>query len=215
MHEVLRRAARVVAAVGSLTPGAGWAMDSCAGQYAAALIRALPAPLVLGLDIADSTPMNVALAQSFTQGLKDAGQAVGEGANANAFLTLSYRVSGLDGGGGGGGGGGGVNLGTGAWVGGGNAGWAVPSEDNTAWLSGGQTAVMPGIPNTTIFTGRPSAQPATLFMRAEVRPSMNGSVNWVATIQCTIQGGDTQRLAYQLGQLIGGTVGRRVESQRM
>lgn len=215
MRDVLRRVGRVAAAIGSLTPGAGWAMDTCAGQYAAALIRALPAPLVIGLDIADSTPMNVALAQSFTQGLKDSGQAVGDG--ANAFLTLSYRVTGLDGGGGGGsqGGGGGVNLGTGSWVGGGNAGWGVPSEDNTAWLRGGQTAVMPGIPNNTIFTGRPAAQPATLFLRAEVRPSANGPVNWVATVQCTLQGGDTQRLAYQLGALIGGSVGKRVEAQRM
>jgi hypothetical protein len=35
---------------------------------------------------------------------------------------------------------------------------------------------------------------------------------WIATLQCTLQPVDNQQLAYQLGYLIGGAIGKRVDN---
>ena len=52
-------------------------------------------------------------------------------------------------------------------------------------------------------------QSALLILRAEARNAGASAPNWVASLQCTMQGTDNQTLAYQLGYLIGGAIGKQ------
>ncbi|HTI79153.1 MAG TPA: hypothetical protein VL614_01750 [Acetobacteraceae bacterium] len=180
------------------------AMDSCNGQYSAAALSPLPSPTVISLDLSGSTITAPALVQAFTQGLKDAGQQVGT--PSNAVLTLSWNVLGQGGASGTGGG-----NGSGSPYAGDNAtGWSNWSGSNAAWLQGGETAALPGIPSYTMFSPKPAVQSALLVMRAQVRPAGAAVAAWIATLQCTIQPVDNSKLAYELGRRLGSVIGREV-----
>lgn len=185
------------------------AMDTCPGQYSAAALSPLPTPTVISLDLSGSTITAPGLAQAFTQGMQDAGQRVST--PSNAVLTLSWSVIGQGGGSGNGGG-----TGTGSPFAGDNAtDWSNWSGSNTAWLQGGETAALPGIPSYSMFSPKPAVQSALLVMRAQVRPTGAGVAAWIATLQCTVQPGDNSKLAYELGRLLGSAIGREISQSPM
>ncbi len=176
------------------------ATEGCVGQFSAALIRPLPARLAVALDVRDTTPMNVALAEAFKQGLAETGHPVP--AVPNAALTVSYRVVGQD------------RAGADPVVrgpAGADRSWTDPTSSNAVWLRGGQTAALPGMPQTGLRERFSRAQPATLFLRAEVRAVGSEQVSWVGVVQCTLQSNDDRALAHQMGRLIGGTIGKRID----
>jgi len=185
------------------------AMDTCNGQYSAAALSPLPTPTVISLDLSGSTITPPPLAQAFTQGIQDAGQRVGT--PSNAILTLSWNVIGQ---GGGSGTGGGNGIGS-PYTGDNATNWSNWSGSNAAWLQGGETAALPGIPSYTMFSPKPAVQSALLVLRAQVRPTGAGVAAWIATLQCTIQTGDNSKLAYELGRLLGSSIGREVNQSQM
>jgi hypothetical protein len=207
------RASRVEFAIGILlaaglsAPAA--AMNACTGQYSAAALSPLPTPTVISLDLSGSTVTPSNLAQAFSRGMQEAGQRVGS--PSNAVLTLSWSVIGQ---GGASRNGGGNGVGT-PFAGGNATDWSDWSGNNAAWLQGGETAALPGIPSYTSFSPRPAVQTALLVMRAQVRPSGAGVAAWIATLQCTMQPVENTELAYQLGRLIGSAAGREIKQSPM
>jgi hypothetical protein len=179
--------------------GQASAMDSCTGKYSAALLHPLAEPAVVALDLHDSSDVNAALGQAFTNGMREAGQVVSGAPTVK--LSLSYQVIGQ---GGGDAGGGGLNQG-----GGGQTGWSNWSGGGAAALQGGQTLALPDFPRNDVFSPQQPVQSALLVLRVEARNTQNNTLDWVASVQCTMQGTDNQTLAYQLGYLIGGVIGKR------
>ncbi len=180
----LAGACAAIAAVIASQPG--WAMGSCSGSYAATLLRPLPAPLAVGLVIRDDSPRNVDLAARFTAGLQKAGIDV-TGA-ATMQLTLVATLSN-------------------------NAGFAdapvPPSDSSFSWWNGGVDRQLPG--QSQFGGNRQDPGPVTLRLRAELRASPSDPVAWVATLQCAMQGSDERQLAYDIGTVIGGAIGKRTE----
>jgi hypothetical protein len=191
--------AAVGAALALLGAGPASAMQSCTGKYSAALLHPLAEPTVVGLDLRDSSDANAALGQSFTNGMREAGQRVS--GTPTVKLSLSYQVLGQ---GGGDAGGGGLNQG-----GGGPTGWSNWSGGGAAALEGGQTLALPDFPRYGAFSPQQPVQSALLVLRVEARNAQSNTLDWVASVQCTMQGSDNQILAYQLGYLIGGVIGKR------
>jgi hypothetical protein len=192
----------VVAAGVALAAGPVAAMDSCNGKYSAALLHPLAEPAVVALDLRDSSDVNAALGRSFMNGVREAGQAVS--GTPTVKLSLSYQVIGQ---GGGDAAGGGLNQG-----GGGQTGWSSWSGGGAAALEGGQTLALPDFPRYDAFSPQQSVQSALLVLRVEARDARDNALDWVASVQCTMQGTDNQTLAYQLGYLIGGAIGKRRDS---
>ena len=177
-----------------------YAMQSCSGMYSATLLQPLTEPTVITLDLADSSVVPASLGQAFTNGMQAAGATVS--GTPTVRLRLSYQVTGQ--GGGRYGGGGGLNTG-----GGPQTGWSNWSGGDAAALQGGQTLALPDIPNYDVFSPAQPVQSALLILRAEARNAGANAPNWVASLQCTMQGTDNQTLAYQLGYLIGGAIGKQ------
>jgi hypothetical protein len=175
------------------------AMDSCTGQYSAAALQALPVPNVVALDLRDSSDTNVTLARAFTDGMRAAGQRV-DGA-ATTKLTLVYQILGQDN----------ASAGGSGAPGGAGSGWSDWSGSNAPWLQGGQSAALPDMPRYDMFSPAPAPQPVMLMLRAQLRDAQTNTVDWVATLQCNPQGNDNRQLAYDLGRLIGGALGKRID----
>jgi hypothetical protein len=176
-------AALALVAAAAARPAA--AMESCSGTYSATLIQPLPNPLVVALIVYDDSPRNLALAAQFKAGMQSAGVAV----SGTPTVRLSLTVA--------------LNGGT-------DDAAPVPSSDNSfSWMSGG---IRPQAPDQTQF-GRASQDtpPVTVQLRADVRPESGGPVAWVATLRCAMQGNDEQRLAYDIGVVIGRAIGRRAD----
>jgi hypothetical protein len=76
-------------------------------------------------------------------------------------------------------------------------------------LQGGQTAALPDIPNFDAFSPKQPVQSALLVVQFEARNVGAAAPDWVASLQCTMQGTDNKTLAYQLGRLIGGAIGKQ------
>lgn len=187
MRMKLRLSAAAAAILGCLAAAPGWAMDSCSGSYAATLLHPLPSPLVVGLVLSDNSPRNVDLAARFKAGLRRAGIAV-TGA-ATVQLSLRATMSGSDGAD--------------------DPALPPPAGSGFSWGNGGVDQQLPG--ESRFGAGRPGPGPVTLRLRAEIRRSPADPVAWVATLQCARQGSDDRELAYDLGTVIGGAIGRRVE----
>jgi hypothetical protein len=181
------------------------ALQSCTGTYSAMLLHPLTEPTVVRLDLADSSGVPTGVSQAFTSGMQAAGVTVS--GTPTARLTLSYQVVGQ---GGGDGGGGGLNTG-----GGPQTGWSSWSGGGAAALQGGQTLALPDIPNYDAFSPAQPVQSALLMLRAEARNLGADTPDWVAVLQCTMQGTDNQTLAYQLGHLIGDAIGKRRDNSPM
>jgi hypothetical protein len=189
------------AIMATVTIGAGqaYAMQSCTGTYSAALLHPLTQPTVVALDLADSSVLTTSVGQAFTNGMQAAGVAMS--GTPTVRLRLTYQVMGQNGGGGNGGGG--LNTG-----GGPQTGWSSWSGGDAAALQGGQTLALPDIPNYDAFSPAQPVQSALLILRAEARNKDADAPDWVASVQCTMQGTDNQTLAYQLGYAIGGAIGK-------
>ncbi len=194
----------IAVSVAGLQPAA--AFEGCNGQYSAALLRPLPKPTVIALDLHDNSPVNVSLGQAFMSGIKAAGQKID--GPPSAKISVTYQILG-EGNGGGGYSGGGLNSG------GPNTGWSKWGNGGAAALQGGQTLALPDFPRYDMFTPQQPAQAATLVLRAEVHDIATGALDWVGSLQCTMRSTDNEQLAYQLGRLIGGSVGQRRDRQRI
>jgi len=166
------------------------AMEACRGQLSASPLRPLPAPAVVGVDLTDNSPENTQLAAAFTRGMSDAGAQVPGSRAATVELRLSWQV--LSPGGG--------NDGQG----GGN-----PSAPTSNRPPGGIDRAPPDIPNQHVFLHGPPLQAGLLIFRAEARDPSGSTIYWIGSVQCTLQAGENERLLYQLGQVIGASIGQR------
>ncbi len=174
-------------------PGTAVAMDSCSGEFSASPLRALPVPAVVTVDQADSSPTDNALADAFTRGMSNAGAKVPGAQPATVALRLTWEV-----------------LGQGGTVGPDSTGGAAQQQGNSAtFLQGGIDRSSPGIPEYDAFRPGQSAQSGLLVFRAEARDPTGATIYWIGSVQCTLRGSDNQKLAFDLGQLIGGALGQR------
>jgi hypothetical protein len=180
--------------------GPARAMDSCSGMYSATLLHPLAEPTIVALDLADSSDVSKHLGEAFINGMQEADTTIT--GTPTVKLRLSYQIIGQ--GGSGNGGGGGLNQGGGA-----QTGWTSWSGGDAAALQGGQTAALPDIPNFDAFSPKQPVQSALLVVQFEARNVGADAPDWVASLQCTMQGTDNKTLAYQLGRLIGGAIGKQ------
>ncbi len=173
-------------------------------QYSAALLQPIPQPVVVALDLRDSTPVNTSLGQAFTNGMRESGVRVS--GTPTARISLSWQIVGQ---------GGAVPPGAGLGRGGGINAGSNRSGGPGAGLQGGMSAALPDFPDARIFGSGQSAQAGLLMLRAVVKNAASNTVDWVATVQCTVRGTDSTLLATQLGQLLGAALGKRVSQGTM
>jgi hypothetical protein len=179
--------------------GGARALEACrGGEFSASPLRPLPSPAVIGVDVTDNSAENAGLAAAFSRGMSNAGAQVPAGGAATVAMRLSWQV--LNPGGGGGGGNGGGQSG-----GGGGQGY----------MQGGIAREAPVIPDQGLISGRQAIQPGLLVFRAEARDPSGATIFWIGSVQCTLTNGETDKLLYQLGQLIGGAIGQRRDHQAM
>ena len=169
-----------------------WALEGCPGSFVASALQPLPSPLVVALDIANDSPQNQALSQSFANGLQAAGVQIGSPSTAR--LGVTYNMIG-------GGSGGGS---------GGDAPWDY--SDNSAF-QGGVARQLPAFPSSDMFSPSSPPQNSLLILRIDVHNAQTNELDWVAPVQCSMQSGDSQQLAYDLGYLVGTTIGQRVQNR--
>lgn len=183
-----RLALAILLAVGMAAASPAWALNSCTGTWSATPLRPAPDPLVVHLAVADDSPRNLDLAAQFNAGLRRSGVAIDGAPTAQLQLrvTMSGGLSEDD--------------------------PVAPAGHSFSWMGGG---VQPQYPDETrIGRSRQDAPPVTVRLRAELRPSPAAPVAWVATLQCARQGDDDRQLAYDIGRLIGGAIGQRVDQAR-
>jgi len=178
-------AAGAVAALACASIGGAAAMPACEGSYAATLIQPLPTPMVVGLDIRDDSPANRRMADRFLAGLGEAGIAVGTPPTVLLHIT-SYRRGGT--------------LAQ-------SGGEAESDYSDLSALKGGLRLGLPGMPNAA---RPPPAQPL-LILRIEATEAASPRTAWVASVQCRIVGTDDGERAQEMGKVIGGALGQRVE----
>ena len=183
--------ALALAALLSLGAGAAQAQYACGGSYAATLLHPLPFPTVVALEIYDNSPENVRLGAKFTDGLRQAGVTVD--GTPNARLRLTMNILGPNG----------PSLGSSR---------QTEYQDWKA-MGGGVDQQLPDTPNQGIIPRRGSRNgpgASTLMLRAEITDPDTRPVAWVATLQCAIGSQSNDQLAYDLGVLIGGAIGKTV-----
>jgi len=169
---------------------------SCQGTYAATLLQPLPERLVVELDIRDRSKRNLMLGDQFLTGVREAGVVVGQDANVLLHVTTSR-------------------------LGETSSGAGRGSERNypgLGGLAGGgklpTLPTLPAMPTTGMMASRsvPAAQPL-LVVRVDATAGKDARIAWVASMQCRMTGSDEGRLAQELGRVIGGALGTRVERQ--
>jgi hypothetical protein len=149
--------------------------------------------VVVDLDISDRSKRNLMLADRFLTGVREAGVAVGQ--DANVLLHVSTSRLGET-----------------------SSGAVRGSERNYSELGGlaggGMRPRLPSMPATRTMTSRsaPAAQPL-LVVRVDATSAKDARIAWVASMQCQMTGSDEGRLAQELGRVIGGALGTRVERQ--
>jgi hypothetical protein len=187
-----RGAALLVASVMAWCGGAS-AAPSCQGTYAATSLQPLPERVVLDLDIRDRSQRNLMLADRFLEGVRTAGIAVGQ--NANVLLHVSTSRLGET-----------------------SSGAARGAERTYSELGGlaggGMRPKLPQMPATGMRTSRPAspAQPL-LVLRVDATVGKDARIAWITTVQCQMTGSDEGSAAQELGRVIGGALGKRVERQ--
>ncbi len=166
---------------------------SCQGTYAATLLQPLPERVVVELDIRDRSKRNLMLGDRFLAGVREAGVVVGEDANVLLHVITSR-------------------------LGETSSGAGRGSERNYSELGGlaggGKLPTLPAMPTTGMMASRsiPAAQPL-LVVRVDATAGKDARIVWVASMQCRMAGSDEGRLAQELGRVIGGALGTRVERQ--
>jgi hypothetical protein len=150
--------------------------------------------VVVDLDIRDRSPRNLALADRFLKGVREAGVAVGREANVLLHVSTS-RLRGT------------------------SAGTPRGAERTYSELGGlaggGMRPQLSPVPATGVKASRsaPAAQPL-LALRVDATEGKNTRIIWVASLQCQMTGRpDDGGVAQELGRVIGGALGKRVERQ--
>jgi hypothetical protein len=186
------RNAVLVAIGATVWCGGANGMPSCQGTYAATLLQPLPERVVVELDIRDRSKRNLMLGDRFLTGMREAGVVVGQDANVLLRVTTSLG-----------------EMSPGAGRG---------SERNYSELGGlaggGKLPTLPAMPMTGMMASRsvPAAQPL-LVVRVDATADKDARIAWVASMQCRMTGSDEGQLARELGRVIGGALGTRVERQ--
>ncbi len=168
--------------------GAG-ATPTCEGTYAATLLHPLPSSIVVDLDIHDRSARNLRLADKFLAGVHAAGVAVG----AKPTVLLHVNTSRLN-------------------EDSGDASRRVElSYPELSGLQGGGQARLPPLPTRGMGTPRSSPSPPLLFLRIDATEGTNPRILWVASVQCRMLASDEEQVAEDLGRVIGGALGQRIE----
>lgn len=168
------------------------AMQSCEGTVAATPLHPLPETIVVGLDLRDASPRALQLAEKFKAGLKLANVATGPEANVLLYVA-------------------GSSLGDG----GGRGGMSERSYSGMSVFQGGMDPGSPQMPAGRLRGAKTRPSLPTLFIRAEATVVGTKRVAWVASIQCQQTGPDEDRLAVDLGRVIGGVLGKQVTNGRL
>lgn len=165
-------------------PAAG--AEGCAGSIAATLIHPLPQPVIVALDPRDDAPESRARAAQFMQGLRDGGAKLD--GTPTVSLGIAYSFIGLD-----------------------SDRPAAPPRDSYTDFGGLAGGMNPALPAETRLRLRPPSHPhdpVTLVLRADLTRHGATQVLWVASLQCQLSEQEATSLAYDLGRLIGGSIGR-------
>jgi hypothetical protein len=187
-----RNAALLAASVMAWCGGAG-AAPSCQGTYTATSLQPLPERMVVDLDIRDRSQRNLMLADRFLRGVRDASITVGQ--DANVLLHVSTSQLGET-----------------------SSGAARGAERTYSELGGlaggGMRPRLPPMPATGMRASRsaPAARPL-LALRVDATEGKNARIVWIASLQCQMTGSDEGSVAQELGRVIGGALGKRVERQ--
>nr|WP_294524207.1 hypothetical protein [uncultured Rhodopila sp.] len=168
------------------------AMQSCNGTVAATSLQVIPEHPTVGLDIRDNSPDTQKLAQRFVAGLRLAGVAVESKPNVLLYVTGST----LD-------------------AGSGPDGGSARTYSDLSVFSGGKMPKLPPMPSEQFRGSRTPPSLPMLSIKAQATVSGSDRVAWVALIQCKRTGPNDGKLATELGQLVGGILGKRVENTRL
>ena len=177
-----------VAAIG--WAGAAAAMPGCEGTFSATLLHPLPVPSVVALDVHDPSPANQRLAGRFLDGLRDAKVTVGEPSNVQLHFTTSQL---------------------GGTTGQSGFGQEERSYSEMSGLEGGVPVQMAPMPTTRMTAPRPAPTPPLLILRVDATTADSPKIAWVASLQCRRTDSDDGAFAQQLGRVIGGALGQRID----
>ena len=179
----------VLGLVGMLSTNGAAATQTCQGTYAATLLQPLPAQIVVGLDIHDHSARNLKLAERFLTGVHEAGVAVG--AEPNVLLHVNTS-----------------RLGD---VSSRQDRGAEQSYAELSGLQGGMQLSLPALPGNRFAAPRSPPAPPLLFLRVDATEGNATRISWVASVQCGMISFDEGQLAQDLGRVIGGALGQRIE----
>ena len=187
------RNAMLLAASVMVWCGGASATPSCQGTYAATSLQPLPERVVVDLDIRDRSPRNLTLAERFLGGVREAGVAVGQDANVLLHVSTSRL---------------------GETSSGATRGAERTYSELGGLAGGGMRPKLPPMPATGTRASRPAptAQPL-LVLRMDATVGTDTRSAWIASVQCRMTGSDEGDVAQELGRVIGGALGKRVERQ--
>ena len=187
------RNAMLLAASVMVWCGGASATPSCQGTYAATSLQPLPERVVVDLDIRDRSPRNLTLAERFLGGVREAGVAVGQDANVLLHVSTSRL---------------------GETSSGATRGAERTYSELGGLAGGGMRPKLPPMPATGTRASRPAppAQPL-LVLRMDATVGAETRSAWIASVQCRMTGSDEGDVAQELGRVIGGALGKRVERQ--
>ena len=173
--------------------GGASATPSCQGTYAATSLQPLPERMVVDLDIRDRSRRNLMLADRFLRGAREAGIAVGPDANVLLHVSTSRL---------------------GETSSGATRGAERTYSELGGLAGGGMRPELPPMPATGTRASRPAptAQPL-LVLRMDATVGTDTRSAWIASVQCRMTGSDEGDVAQELGRVIGGALGKRVERQ--
>lgn len=190
---VARNAALLAVSLMAWRGGAS-AAPSCPGTYAATSLQPLPERVVVDLDIRDRSQRNLMLADQFLSGVRAAGIAVGQ--DANVLLHVSTSRLG--------------EMSSGA-----TRGPERTYSELGGLAGGGMRPRLPPMPATGMRASRsaPTTAQPLVVLRVDATEGKNSRIAWIATVQCQMTGSDEGGVAQELGRIIGGALGKRVERQ--
>ena len=173
--------------------GGASATPSCQGTYAATSLQPLPERMVVDLDIRDRSRRNLMLADRFLRGAREAGIAVGPDANVLLHVSTSRL---------------------GETSSGATRGAERTYSELGGLAGGGMRPELPPMPATGTRASRPAptAQPL-LVLRMDATVGTDTRSAWIASVQCRMTGSDEGDVAQELGRVIGGALGNKVERQ--
>jgi hypothetical protein len=149
--------------------------------------------MVVDLDIRDRSQRNLMLADRFLRGVREAGVMVGQDANVVLHVSTSRLGE--------------TSAGT-------NRSAERSYSELGGLAGGGMRPSLPPLPVTGKTASRPApASQPLLVVRVDATEGKNTRIAWIASVQCRMTGSDEGRLAQELGSVIGGVLGKRVERQ--